>query len=119
MGFKWMSSLIIIVFITLMTASFWYKTTKKEGFNSTDSIIDGVLGSVAESTKIEKPPTEIEVANHYKAILSYISSDFSKGLLLVYDLNKRIYGKSEKVPNDFDPREVIKNYKNPLMSSPL
>jgi hypothetical protein len=99
-----------------MTLYLWHTATKKEGFNNTDAIIDNVLGSVAESTKVEKPPTSIEAANHYKAILTYISTDFSNGLRLVYDLNKRIYGKVNNVPDDFDPRDVMKNYKNPLMT---
>ena len=39
---------------------------------------------------------------------------FTKGLQIVYDLNKRVYGKYQTVPDTFDPRKVLDDYKNPL-----
>lgn len=104
--------------MTLMTAAFWFYSTRKEGFDNTQAIVDSVIGSTAEATQQDKPPTDTEAANHYKALLVYISTDFPKGLRIVYDLNKRVYGSAKKVPDDFDPRDVIKNFKNPI-SGPL
>ena len=48
------------------------------------------------------------------ALLLYIKSDFTKGLQIVYDLNKRVYGSYKAVPDNFDPRKVMDNYKSPL-----
>jgi hypothetical protein len=112
---KILPSILVIAAITLMTAVFWYYATNKEGFDNTQALIDGVIGNTIEQTKKDTPPTDIEVANHYKALLVYISTNAPKGLKMVYDLNKRVYGSVSKVPDDFDPRDVIKNYKNPML----
>jgi hypothetical protein len=109
-----LTSIIVIAAISLMTGIFWYCATNKEGFDGTQALIDGVIGSTLAETQKDKPPTDTEVVNHYKAILVYISTNAPKGLKIVYDLNNRVYGKVTKVQDDFDPRDVMKNYKNPI-----
>ena len=114
MDMKWLPSVLVMLAITLMTATFWFYATNKEGFDNTQALIDGVIGSTIAETQKDTPPTDTEVVNHYKAVLVYLSTNAPKGLKMVYDLNKRVYGKVTKVPDDFDPRDVMKNYKNPI-----
>ena len=111
---KALTSILIIVAIALMTGIFWYYATNKEGFDNTQALIDGVIGSTLAETQKDTPPSDTEVVNHYKALLVYISTNAPKGLKMVYDLNRRVYGTVTKVPDDFDPRDVMKNYKNPI-----
>lgn len=108
---QYMPSIILIIGVILITAHFFHVLlkTNHEGFTSIDEAI-----SVAKNSQNDKIPTNDEMAKYYKMMLLYIKSDFSKGLLYVYDLNKRIYGKTEKVPDDFDPRKLLDDYKNPI-----
>lgn len=102
-----------------MTAMFWYYTKQVEGFDNSQKFLENVVDTVTETTEQpDKPPSDVEVVNYYKALLTYISTDHAKGLRIVYDLNNRVYGSAEKVPDNFDPREVIKDFKNPLAANP-
>jgi len=119
MNSKILSSILIVLFIILMTAMFWYYTNQVEGFDDSQKLLESVVNTATESAEQpDTPPSDVEVVNYYKALLTYISSDHSKGLRIVYDLNNRIYGSAQKVPDNFDPREVIKGFKNPLAVNP-
>jgi len=103
---------IVLCFgVTLITVYFWYKVTKREGFDN--PILTQILQTAADEQE-EKPMTSTQAAANYRALLVYIKNDFSNGLKLVYDLNKRVFGKTDRVPDTFDPREILDNYKNPI-----
>ena len=105
---------VLIVGISLLTFYFWSSLlNKKEGFINQDLINNIVQNSVNNPIQ-ETPIDSTKAAIYYRALLVYIKSDFSKGLKLVHDLNKRIYGQSSRVPDDFDPRTITDNYVNPI-----
>jgi hypothetical protein len=110
---SWLPSLALFIGIMALTVNFWityYKSTEK--FANVD--IATALDSISAEAKKETPPTDAEAALAYRSLLVYTKTNFSKGLLFVYDLNKRIYGKSERVPDSFDPRKLMDGYSNPL-----
>jgi hypothetical protein len=111
----WLPGVVLVLGICLITANFWYHKNIREGYDNNDVnlITYSILKKAAEPEE-EKPPTDIQVAQNYRALLLFIKSDFTKGLQIVYDLNKRVYGKYQAVPDSFDPRKVLDDYKNPL-----
>jgi hypothetical protein len=104
-------NIVLIIGVISITFYFFYKIRQSnaDGFIDITSAI-----SIAKESQKDKPPSNEEMANYYKMLLLYIKSDFSKGLLYVYDLNKRIYGKADRVPEEFDPRKILDDYKNPV-----
>ena len=111
----WLPGAVLVLGICLITANFWYHKQAKEGFENenVNLITYQILKDVASKDE-EKPPTDTQVVQNYRALLLYIKSDFTKGLQIVYDLNKRVYGSYKAVPDNFDPRKVMDNYKSPL-----
>lgn len=111
----WLPGAVLVLGICLITANFWYHKMAKEGFenDNVNLITYQILKDTADKQE-EKPPTDIQVAQYYRGLLMYIKSDFTKGLQIVYDLNKRVYGSYKAVPDTFDPRKVMDDYKNPL-----
>ena len=107
----WIPGVVLFIGVTLLTVLFWYKVSRKEGFNNV--VLSQILENATEQ-KEEKPISSTQAAIYYRALLVYISNDFSDGLKLVYDLNKRVFGKTERAPPDFDPRRILDNYKNPI-----
>ena len=103
--------IVLCIGVTLITLFFWYNVTKKEGFDN--PILTQILQNTADQQE-EIPMTNTQAASNYRALLVYIKNDFSNGLKLVYDLNKRVFGKTERVPDTFDPRLILDNYKNPI-----
>ena len=111
----WLPGLVLVLGITLITMNFWYHKTSKEGFQNADvNLMTYEVLKKANQPEEEKPPTDDQMAISYRAMLLYIKSDFPKGLKFVYDLNQRIYGKYTTVPDSFDPRKLLNDYKNPL-----
>jgi hypothetical protein len=107
----YMPGIVLVIGVILITVHFYHmiSVSKEEGFTSIEDAI-----STARNSQTDKPPTADQMASIYKSLLLYIKSDFSKGLLYVNDLNKRIYGKSDRVGDDFDPRKLLDDYKNPI-----
>jgi len=119
-GPAWLPGTILFIGVLLITIQFWYiiyiSKTKKEGFDTSQQvslITSEILAKTAQTEKAN-PPSDTEAAQYYRALLLYIQSDYGKGLRLVYDLNKRIYGKYDTVPDNFDPRKILDNYINPI-----
>jgi hypothetical protein len=113
MKVSWLPGVILVLGVVLITAHFWGSLlSKKEGFLNQD-ILQQVLQNTADEQQ-ETPINETQAAQYYRALLVFISKDFSKGLKIVHDLNKRVYGKPFKIPDDFDPRKITDNYKNPI-----
>lgn len=117
---SWLPGLTLCLGLIILTAQFWYiiyvSKTQKEGFDTAQQvglITSQILGATAQAEK-ESPPSDMEAARYYRALLIYLQSDYTKGLRIVYDMNKRVYGKYEPVPNDFDPRKILDNFKNPI-----
>lgn len=110
MKLDWLASTVLILGVTFLTMLFWKKVFIKEGFNN--PILDQIL-EVARQQE-EQVITPTQAANNYRALLVFIKSNFSDGLKLVYDLNKRVYGRAERVPETFDPRQILDDYKNPI-----
>lgn len=105
---------VLIVGITLLTFYFWSSLLqRKEGFINQDLINNIVQNSVNNPIQ-ETPIDSTKAATYYRALLVFIKNDFPNGLKLVHDLNKRIYGQSSRVPDDFDPRKIADNYVNPI-----
>ena len=114
MKISWLPGVILVIGVMLITAHFWGSllSTKKEGFLNQD-ILQQVLQNTAEEQQ-ETPINETQAAQYYRALLVFISKDFSNGLKIVHDLNKRVYGQSSGIPDNFDPRRILDNYKNPI-----
>jgi hypothetical protein len=116
----WLPSAVLFIGVTLLTVNLWITLYKAkmighEGFVSAEvQRITSEIISDATKDPEEKPPTDLQAAQAYRSLLLYIKSDFTKGLLFVYDMNKRIYGRAATVPDSFDPRKVMDDYKNPL-----
>jgi hypothetical protein len=120
-GPAWLPGTVLFIGVLLITIQFWYivyvSKNKKEGFDATSqqvSLITSEILSRTAQTEKTNPPSDTEAAQYYRALLVYIQSDYGKGLRLVYDLNKRIYGKYDAVPDSFDPRKILDDYKNPI-----
>jgi hypothetical protein len=113
----WLPGLVLFLGITALTVQFWYFFYKrKEGFDSNNvNLITYDILKKAGEEKEETPPTDLQAAQAYRLLLLYIKTNFAKGLLIVYDLNKRVYGKAESVPDTFDPRKVLDDFKNPIL----
>ena len=99
-----------------MTANLWYVIISsrrcKEGFAGNPAqALNSLISAAGEE---EKPPSETEAVNIYRQLLLFIKSDYTKGIKIVYDMNNRIYRKYDKIPDDFDPRKVLDNWKNPI-----
>lgn len=107
----YLPGVVLVLGVIIITIHFFHMlaVSKNEGFIDIDNAI-----SLAKASQTDKPPTDDQMASTYKSFLLYIKSDFSKGLKYVYDLNKKIYGKSERVSDDFDPRKMLDDYKNPV-----
>jgi len=106
--------IVLIVGISLLTFYFWFSLlNRNEGFINQD-LINNIVQSSANNPIEETPIDSTKAAIYYRALLVFIKSDFTNGLKLVYDLNKRVYGKSSLVPDDFDPRTITDNYVNPI-----
>lgn len=114
----WAPGAVLALGVLLMTINLWYmvySTHCKEGFaNEQIATLTGQVLGMAEKAEKENPPSDTEVVGMYRAILIYIQSDYAKGLKLVYDMNRRIYGRYDKVPDNFDPRKILNNYVNPI-----
>jgi hypothetical protein len=125
----WLPEAVMFVGVGLITLYFWssiynsriahLKNKGHEGF--LDSGVTQQVGLITSeiltgNAKAEKevPPTDQEMALAYRKMLVYISNNFSKGLVMVYDLNDRVYGRHDKVPDNFDPRKLMDNFKNPI-----
>ena len=112
----WAPGLVLFIGVLLMTLNLWRillsgKCKLQEGFASPAAGLNDLLSSAVEE---EKPPNETEAVNIYRQLLMFVKKDYTKGIKIVYDMNQRIYGKYDKIPNDFDPRKVLDNWKNPL-----
>jgi len=109
----WLPGIVLAVGVLLITVHFWSTLlSKKEGFLNQE-ILKQVLQNTADEQK-ETPISETQAAQHYRSLLVFISHDFTNGLKLVHDLNKRVYGQAFKIPEEFDPRRITDNYKNPI-----
>ena len=106
----WLANTVLLLGVTFLTVLFWKKVIVKEGFNN--AILSQILEGAAKQE--EKPITATQAAIYYRALLVFISSNYADGLKLVYDLNKRIYGHTERVSDTFDPRRILDDYKNPI-----
>ena len=106
----WLAHTVLILGVTFLTILFWKRVLVKEGFNN--AILNQILEGATKQE--EKPITATQAAINYRALLVFISSNYADGLKLVYDLNKRIYGHTERVPETFDPRRILDDYKNPI-----
>jgi len=111
----------LVIGVSLITLFFW-ATLLKTGSNKSviatepfinQEIINQVIQSSSEVEE-EKPISSTQAATYYRALLVYLKSDFTNGLKLVHDLNKRIYSKKFPIPDTFDPRTVMDNYLNPI-----
>jgi len=111
---KMLPGVVLIVGITLLTFYFWSSLiNRNEGFINQD-LINNIVKNSANNPIQETPIDATTAATYYRALLVFIKSDFTSGLKLVYDLNKRIYGQSSRAPDDFDPRTITDDYVNPI-----
>jgi len=106
----WLANTVLVLGVTFLTLLFWKKLFIKEGFNNV--ILNQILEGAKEQE--EKPITATQAAIYYRALLVFIKSNFADGLKIVYDLNKRVYGHAQQVPETFDPRQILDDYKNPI-----
>jgi len=126
----WLPELVMFIGVGLITLYFWQsiyssriavQKPKKSHEGFMDAGVTQQVGLITSqiltgnvAAEKEKPPTDAEMALAYRKMLIYIQSNFSKGLLMVYDLNDRIYGSHKSVPDSFDPRKLMDNFKNPI-----
>jgi len=106
---EYLPNIILVLGVIFITLYFYHRLSNNEGFIDIDNAI-----KIAKNSTKETPPTDDQMAGFYKSFLLYIKGDFSKGLPYVYDLNKRVYGTYSSVNDDFDPRKLLDNYKNPI-----
>lgn len=105
----YLPNIILVLGVIIITLYFYHRLSNNEGFMNIDSAL-----AIAKNSSKDTPPTDDQMAGFYKSFLLYIKSDFSKGLRYVYDLNKRVYGTYSRVNDDFDPRKLLDDYKNPI-----
>lgn len=105
--------IVLTIGVLLITLHFWYSLLNKNEPFINQSIINNIIAESAEAQE-EKPINATQAATYYRALLVFIKSDFSSGLKLVHDLNKRIYGQPFRTPEDFDPRKITDDYINPI-----
>jgi hypothetical protein len=59
-------------------------------------------------------PSEAEAAQYYRSLLVYIKNNTLKGIKVINDFHKRVYGTTEPIPDSFDPRTILDNFVNPI-----
>jgi len=109
---NWLPSLVLCIGVLLISINFWYlvympQKYKEEGFDSNQYTITNLINS-------EKLPTDDEVAIAYRTVLVYMKSNTLKSLKIIADFTTRVYGNSIPVPDSFDPRTIMDNYRNPI-----
>ena len=104
-------SIVLVLGVIAITMNFFFLLSKNnnEGFINVDVAI-----AEAKKSMEDNPPTNDQMAGIYKSFLLYIKSNSSNGLAYVQDLNQRVYGQKTNVSDDFDPRRILDNYKNPI-----
>ena len=96
--------IVLFLGILLLSINFWYlayvpSKYKKEGFL-------GLIG--------EKVPTDTEAALAYRTLLAYMKNNTLNSIKIINDFTTRVYDKSIPVPDSFDPRNILDNFKNPI-----
>ena len=109
---NWLPNLVLFVGILLISINFWYlvympQKYRDEGFDSTENIISNIINS-------EKPPTDVDAAIAYRTLLVYMKSNTLKSLNIIADFTNRVYGAPMSVPDSFDPRTIMDNYRSPI-----
>lgn len=107
----WAPGVVLCIGVLAMTINLWYLLYKSRCPIKTEGFI-----SIPSDGLEETAPSDKDIAGIYRQLMLYVKSDYAKGLKIVYDMNKRIYGKYDKVPDDFDPRRIMDNWNNPLAS---
>lgn len=105
----WLPSVVLTVGLVLITINFWYLVlVPQRQKKQVEGYISGVVSPDVDS------PSEAEAAQHYRSLLIYIKNNTLKGVKVINDFHKRVYGKIEPIPDSFDPRKIMDNFVNPI-----
>jgi hypothetical protein len=117
----WLPNVVLFIGVILISLNFWYiilvpEKKRKEGFDTSQvsNITNQIVSRALTVNTTEKAPSDIEGAQAYRTVLLYIKYNTLKGLKIINDFNKRVYGTEQPVPDDFDPRTIMDNFVNPI-----
>lgn len=103
----WLPSVVLTVGLLLITFNFWYLVlVPQRQKKRVESFVNDLVTTDS--------PTEAEAAQHYRSLLVYIKNNTLKGIKVINDFHKRVYGNIEPIPDSFDPRNILDNFVNPI-----
>jgi hypothetical protein len=114
---KWLPGVVLCIGIMIISINFWYlvyvpSKYKMEGFSADD--IHSLASTIVSNKPPEKIPTDVEAAQSYRNLLLFMKENTLKSVKIINDFNMRVYGTTTPVPDTFDPRTLLDNFKNPI-----
>jgi len=118
---EWLPSVVLCIGILMISINFWYlvyvpNKYKLEGFNSPDiqNLSNDIISNAFSAAGTEKVPSDTEAAQNYRNVIIYMKNNTMKGIKIIDDINKRVYGHTTPVPDTYDPRNLLDNFVNPI-----
>lgn len=100
--------LVLTIGLLLITINFWYLVlVPQRQKKRVETFVNDLVASTDS-------PSEAEAAQLYRSLLVYIKNNTLKGIKVINDFHKRVYGKTEPIPDSFDPRNILDNFVNPI-----
>ena len=98
--------LVLFLGILMLSINFWYLIYVPTKYKKEHFQMNKLFG--------EKTPTDTDAALAYRKLLVYMKNNTLNSIKIIDDFTTRVYDKSIPVPDSFDPRNILDNYKNPI-----